>query len=150
MPLEAAPTLPHKGIRYDSIEDTVTDTITTTATTTATATATTTTVPTSTATFTATATGHADGIIRLCSFNAHKKFEPTSFAAWMNVLMSNPRTVLVLLAPNPHVKDNLIMQMKYHVRHERCHSSYYSVSSSYSISCSFSSTFQFVLNITNF
>ena len=147
MPLEAAPTLTHKGIRYDLIEDAVTDTITTT--TTATTTATTASV-TTTATGAVTATGHADGIIRLCSFNAHKKFEPTSFAAWMNVLMSNPRTVLVLLAPNPHVKDNLIMQMKYHVRLKRCHSSYYSVSSSYSISCSFSSTFQFVFNITNF
>ena len=37
-------------------------------------------------------------IIRLCSFNANKKMEPLSFATWMNILNTNPKTVLILLS----------------------------------------------------
>ncbi len=34
----------------------------------------------------------------LCAFNANKKLEPVSFAAWMNIMVENPTSVLLLLA----------------------------------------------------
>ena len=54
--------------------------------------------------------------IRLCSFNAHKKFEPTSFSVWANILRSNPRAVLILLDSAQDVKENLLNQARYQVR----------------------------------
>ena len=54
--------------------------------------------------------------IRLCSFNAHKKIEPTSFSVWANILRSTPRAVLILLDAAQDVKENLLDQARYQVR----------------------------------
>lgn len=51
--------------------------------------------------------------VKLCSFNANKKMEPTSFSVWMNVMRSEPATVLVLLDMAHDAKRNIIREAQY-------------------------------------
>lgn len=50
----------------------------------------------------------------LCSFNSHKKFEPLAFLAWMNVMVANPRAVLLLLEPEIGARERIERLAAYH------------------------------------
>ena len=52
--------------------------------------------------------------IWLCSFNANKKIEPIAFAAWMNIMRENPRTILILIDLEDAKRKKIYLQGLYH------------------------------------
>jgi len=58
-------------------------------------------------------TKHQTDIKVICSFNANKKFEPVSWAVWMNILRRLPNSIFILLVDNDDVVQNILQELKY-------------------------------------
>jgi predicted O-linked N-acetylglucosamine transferase (SPINDLY family) len=60
-----------------------------------------------------------NNIVMFCNFNKIDKFEPQSFALWMNLLRRVPKSVLWLLQPDlghEHIIGQLREEAALHVR----------------------------------